>query len=77
MDLVVPFFLTTYRAISLSTTKYRPIYLLHGIEMNLPTQDDIEAKLSVEAQNSEHSTTLKSFKNCLKKTYEILKSSNQ
>jgi hypothetical protein len=45
--------------------------------MNLPTQDDIEAKLSVEAQNSEHSTTLKSLKNCLKKAYEIVKSSNQ
>jgi transposase InsO family protein len=76
-DLVVPFFLMAYRATPHSTTKYSPFYLLHGREMNLPTQDDLEAKLSAEAQSSEHSTKLENLKSCLKKAYEIVRTNNQ
>jgi hypothetical protein len=59
-DIVVPFFFMEYRATPHITTKYSSFYL-HEREMNLPTQDNLRAKLPEEIQNSEHATRLENL----------------
>jgi hypothetical protein len=44
-DVAVPYILMAYRATLNTTTGFRPFYLLRGREMNLPTSDDLKAKL--------------------------------
>ncbi|KDR11716.1 hypothetical protein L798_14477, partial [Zootermopsis nevadensis] len=76
-DIVVSFFLMAYRATPHSTTRFSPFYLLHSREMKLPTQDDLQAKLPEELQNSEHATRLENLKFSLKKAYEVVKENNR
>jgi hypothetical protein len=45
--------------------------------MNLPTQDDLRAKLPEKLQNSEHATRLENLKFSLKKAYEVVKENNR
>jgi hypothetical protein len=45
--------------------------------MNLPTQDDLRAKLPEEIQNSEHATRLENLKFSLKKAHEVVRENNR
>ena len=50
-DLLIPFFLMAYRATPNTTTGYSPFFLLHGTEMNLPSSDNLEAKIVMDNPN--------------------------
>jgi hypothetical protein len=47
-DVLVSFFLMAYRATANTTTKRSPFYLLHSREIPLPTNKNINAKISKE-----------------------------
>jgi hypothetical protein len=76
-DNVIPFFLMAYRATPNCTTAYSQFYLLHGREMNLPTEDDLRVKLSPEVQNSDYAHRMENLKSSLRKAYEVVWESNK
>ena len=52
-DEVLPFFLMEYRATPV-TTGYSPFFLLHGREMTLPSNEELNAKVGSTDQNMKH-----------------------
>jgi len=74
LDVLVPFFLMAYRATPNTTTKYSPFYLLHGREMPLPTNENLEAKISKE--NPSHSQRLENLKSSLRSAYKLVREAN-
>jgi len=63
-----------YRATPNTTTKYSPFYLLHGREMPLPTNENLEAKISKE--NPSHSQRLENLKSSLRSAYKLVREAN-
>jgi hypothetical protein len=55
------------------TTKYRPFYLLHGREMNLPTTEDLKAKISQDVQSTDQVQRLENLMSSLAKAYEAVR----
>ena len=49
-DEVLPFFLMAYRATPNITTGYSPFFLLHGREMTLPSNEELNAKIESKDQ---------------------------
>jgi transposase InsO family protein len=76
-DNVVPFFLMAHRGTPSCSTGYSPYYLLHGREMKIPTEDDLTAKLSPEAQNADFAHRLEDLKSNLRKAFEIVRQNNK
>ena len=50
-DFLVPFFLMAKRATPSTATGYGPIFLLHGREMTLPSNEDLKAKIPITDRN--------------------------
>jgi len=70
-DVLVPFFLMAYTATPNITTKYSPFYLLHGREMPLPTNENLNAKDSQE--NPSHSQRLENLKASIRSAYKLVR----
>jgi len=69
-DVVLPFFLMAYRATLHSTTHYSPFYLLHGLEMVLPNDGDLKAKISPDIWDIDQVQRLENLKSSLLKAYK-------
>ena len=69
-DEVLPFFLTAYRATPNVTTGYSPFFLLHGREMTLPSNEELNAKVG----RTDHSIKqrLNNLKTSLKQAYKAV-----
>jgi transposase InsO family protein len=76
-DTLVPFYLMGYRATPHCSSGYSPYYLLHGREMILPTLQDLKAKLTPEARNTEHASRLEKLKSTLKSAYKLVRENNR
>jgi hypothetical protein len=59
-----------YRATPNTTTGYSPFYLLHGREMNLPSSDNLDAKIAMD--NPDHQQRLESLKESLRTAYKAV-----
>jgi hypothetical protein len=66
-----------YRGMPNCSTGYSPYYLLHGLEMKMPTEDDLMAKLSPEAQKADFAHRLEDLKSDLRKAFEIVRQNNR
>jgi transposase InsO family protein len=63
-DVLVPLYLMAHRAAPSSITGYSPFYLLHGREMTLPSNDNLQARVT--AENVDHQQRLENLKSALK-----------
>lgn len=66
-----------YRATPNTTTGYRRFYLLHGREIDLPSCDDLKAKISEEVKDSDYAHRLENLKSSLKLAYEVVRRNNK
>jgi len=76
-DIVVPFYLMSYRATPNTTTGFGPYYLLHGREMALPNSDNLKAKLSKKKESLDQDCRLENLKSSLQLAYKAVKNANR
>jgi hypothetical protein len=70
---MVPFFIMSYRNTPHGVSKNSPFYILHGREMELPSLQDLRAKLSPEIRNTEHEPRLENLQENLRNAYKLAK----
>jgi hypothetical protein len=75
-DVVLPFFMA-YRATPYSTTGYNPFCLLHGLEMVLPNEGYLKAKISPDIQNLDKVQSLENLKSSLIRAYKEVRLNNR
>jgi transposase InsO family protein len=76
-DQIVPFFLMAYRATPNTTTTYSPYYLLRGREMQLPSSDNLKAKVPNKKEDPDHRRRLESLKSSLRQAYQSVRKANR
>ena len=59
-----------YRATPNTTTGHSPFYLLHGRQMELPSCDDLKAKIAKEVKDADHIRRLENLKSSLTLAYD-------
>ena len=69
-DEVLPFFLMAYRATPIVTTGYSPFFLLHGREMSLPSNEELNAKVESTDQNIKQ--RIDNLRTSLKQAYKAV-----
>jgi hypothetical protein len=76
-DTLVPFYLMAYRSTPHSTSGYSPYFLLHGREMEIPTAQNLKAKLSPEVRNHENANRLENLKFSLKRAHQEVRKNSR
>ena len=74
-DTLVPFFLMAYRATPNTVTGYSPFFLLHGREMETPSNDNLKARVAT--GNLDHDRRLENLRKSLKSAYKLAARANQ
>jgi hypothetical protein len=65
-----------YRATPHSTGGYSPYFSLHGLEMVLPTLQELRAKVTPELRGTEQEARLENLKSTLRKAYKLVRRNN-
>ena len=65
-DVLLPFFLMSYRSLPHTVSGYSPFYLLHGREMEMPHSHGLRARLSPGARRLDEAGRLQNLKSALR-----------
>jgi len=74
-DTIVPFFLMAHRAQPHSSTGYSPFFLLHGREMQLPSNDTLRARRVQGSTDLDR--RIENLKASLRRAYKEVRKSNR
>jgi len=74
-DILVPFCVMAHRATPHCTTGFRPLILLHGREMIIPSHEDLKSRVT--GENLDHKRRLENLKTSLKTAYNSVAKANR
>jgi hypothetical protein len=70
-DTLTPLFLMAYRNTPHGVNRYTPYYMLHGQEMQIPSMQDLRAKLSPEIRDTVHAPRFENLKANMRRAHKL------